>query len=130
MNIRGLFTLLKQQMLITEELHKKLQEKTREIIRLREQLNTHIKFTSRDLPEDQDVVQLSLADPVERSPKDWNFPKKTARHIFPPTWNPVPTFKKFDTLVDKSPPNNNQETSNSDEESPPSPPPPPPPSRI
>ena len=63
MSIRGLFTLLKQQMARTEELHKKLEEKTREIIRLQEQLNTHVKFTPRDLPEDQDVVQLSPADP-------------------------------------------------------------------
>ena len=63
------------------------------------------------------MVQLSLADPVERSPYDWNFPKKTARYVFQPTWDPVPTFSKFDTLVDKSPPNNDQETS--DEQSPP-----------
>ena len=67
--------------------------------------------------EDQDVVQLSPADPVEGSPNDWNFPKKTARHVFPPTWNPVPTFNKFDTLVDNSPPNDDQETSG--EQSPP-----------
>ena len=63
------------------------------------------------------MVQLSPADPVKGSPNDWNFPKKTARHVFPPTWNPVPTFNKFDTLVDNSPPNDNQETS--DEQSPP-----------
>ena len=100
----------------TEELHKKLEEKTREIIRLQEQLNTHIKFTPLDLPEEQDVVQLSPADPAEESPYDWNFPKKTARHVFPPTWNPVPTFNKFDTLVDNSLPNDDQETS--DEKSP------------
>ena len=116
MNIRGLFTLLEQQMARTEKLHKKLDEKTREIIRLQEQLNIHVKFTSRDLPEDQEVVQLSLADLVERSSNNWNFPKKTAWHAFPPTWNPVPTFNKFDTSVDKSPPNDGQETS--DEQSP------------
>ena len=63
------------------------------------------------------MVQLSPADPAEGSPNDWNFPKKTARHVFPPTWNPVTTFNKFDTLVDKSPPNDDQETS--DEQSPP-----------
>ena len=94
----------------TEEMHKKLEEKTPEIIRLQEQLNTHVKFTSRDLPEDQDVVQLSPADPVERSSSDWNFPKKTARHVFPPTWNPVRTFNKFDTFVDIAPPKDDQET--------------------
>ena len=111
MNIRGLFTLLEQQIARTEELLKKLKEKTREIIRLQEQLNTHVKFTPHDLPEDQDVVQLSPADPVKGSPNDWNFPKKTARHVFTPPWNPVPTFNKFDTLVDNSPPNDDQETS-------------------
>ena len=46
-----------------------------------------------------------------RSVNEWNFPKKTARHVFPPTWNPLPTFNKFDTLVDNSPPNDYQETS-------------------
>ena len=96
---------------------KSWKKKTREIIRFQEQLNTHVKFTPRDLPEDQDVVQLSPADPAEGSPNDWNVPKKTARHIFPPTWNPVPTFNKFDTLVDNSPPNDDQEAS--DEQSPP-----------
>ena len=40
MNIRGLFTLLEQQIARTEELHKKQKEKTREIIRLQEHLNT------------------------------------------------------------------------------------------
>ena len=48
MNIRGLFILLEQQMTKTEELHKKLEEKTREIIRSQEQLNTHVKFTPRE----------------------------------------------------------------------------------
>ena len=52
MNIRGLFTLLEQQMARTEELHKQLEKKPREIIRLQEHLNTHVKFTPRDLPED------------------------------------------------------------------------------
>ena len=108
MTMRGLFTLLEQQMARTEELHKKLEETTREIFRLQEQLNTHVKFTPRDLLEDQDVVQLSPADPVEGSPNDWNFPKETARHVFPPTWNPALTFNKFDTLVDNSPPNDDQ----------------------
>ena len=60
----------------TEELHKKLEEKTREIIRFQELLNTHVKFTPHNLPEDQDVVQLSPADPVEGSPNDWNFQRR------------------------------------------------------
>ena len=47
-------------------MHKKLEEKTPEIIPLQEQLNNHVKFTPRDLPEDQDYRPISVLSVVSR----------------------------------------------------------------